>query len=95
VFFTHIHLEALDGVAFVASDQPTDVIRPLVDLQRGTPATRKTAVPPRTTIPPTRSLLQSYSLPPLRAGVSSRTAKVEPRGLEPLTFCLPDRCSTS
>ena len=25
----------------------------------------------------------------------SKTVMVEPRGLEPLTFCLPDRCSTS
>jgi hypothetical protein len=26
---------------------------------------------------------------------ASRAAMVEPRGFEPLTFCLPDKCSTS
>lgn len=31
----------------------------------------------------------------LAGGSSGKTAMVEPRGLEPLTFCLPDRCSTS
>jgi hypothetical protein len=95
VFFTRIYIDATDGVPFVASDDPTDVIRPLVEIQRnahgvsagtgqhngGTDQVDGTAVK----ITPTVLLTTA-----LAGGSSSKTAMVEPRGLEPLTFCLPE-----
>lgn len=100
VFFTKIYLDALDGVAVVSRDQPTDVIRPLVDLRRGPRDVGSsaendsggTAESDDTACKITTTVLLATAL---AGGSSSKTAMVEPRGLEPLTFCLPDRCSTS
>lgn len=100
VFFTRIHLDALDGVAFVASDEPTDMIRPLVDLQRTPPSTSAyaendnggTAEIDDTAMKITPTALLTTAL---AGGSSSKTAMVEPRGIEPLTPALQRRCSAN
>ena len=88
-----MYLDALDGVAVVARDQPSDVIRPLVDLQRGprdigTPSKNEnggTAESDDTAFKITTTVLLATAL---AGGSSSKTAMVEPRGLEPLTPAL-------
>jgi site-specific DNA recombinase len=99
VFFTRIYMDETDGVPFVASDEPTDVVRPLVEIQRGTHGvsagtgqhnggTEFDSAAAKIT--PTVLLTTA-----LAGGGSSKTAMVEPRGLEPLTFCLPELLFTS
>jgi site-specific DNA recombinase len=97
-FFTRVYIGMTDGGPFVASDELTDTIRPLVEIQRnphgvsaehhngGTARIDGTAVKITTAVLLTTALAN---------GGSSKSAMVEPRGLEPLTPALQRRCSTS
>lgn len=97
--FTKIYIDETEGAPFVARDDLTDTIRPLVETQRA--ALHDSAAPQQeggtvlkdsTAVMITPTVLLGTAL---TNGGSSKTAMVELRGLEPLTFCLPDKCSTN
>ena len=97
-FFTRLYLDRSDDAPFVARDDVADPVRPLVDARRdwrglaGECESGGNVLPDNTAAVVTPTLLLRTAL---TDGCSSKSAMVEPRGFEPLTFCLPDRCSTS
>ena len=94
VFFTQIYMDETDGVPFVASDAPTDVVRPLVEVQRN-PHGASAATGQHNSgtefdgaaakITPTVLLTTA-----LAGGSSGKTAMVDLGGLEPPTSSLSE-----
>lgn len=84
-FFTRIYINETDGVPFVASNEPTDIIRPLIEAQRaaGMPTQHVhggTAQPDSTAATITPSLLLASAL---AGGGSHKSDMVAPTGFEP------------
>ena len=95
LFFKAFYLDTNDDNGpYVAADEPSAVLAPLVELTRPQPSRQN---PNSDTVPKNDAAAVTRDLPaPTSRDVGlSKASVVELRGLEPLTFCLPDKCSTN
>ncbi|CAG6393146.1 conserved hypothetical protein [Actinacidiphila cocklensis] len=93
-FFRRLYLDADDDGPYVASDELTAALAPLVDLARrpalGAPYNDNGATQVGDAVTSADLLRTS-----LRGGGSSKTTVVELRGIEPRTSCMPCKRSTN